>query len=75
MLGAPNMDAATVNNASPGVALQPADLIYGLDEKPPLRLSLFVALQHVLAVFVGIVTPRPSSHASSGYPVRTALFW
>jgi xanthine permease XanP len=33
------------------------DLIYGLNDKPPLRLSVFVALQHVLAVFVGIVTP------------------
>jgi xanthine permease XanP len=33
------------------------DLIYGLDDKPPLRQSLFAALQHVLAVFVGIVTP------------------
>jgi len=34
-----------------------ADLIYGLDERPPLRETLFVALQHVLAVFVGIITP------------------
>jgi xanthine permease XanP len=33
------------------------DLIYGLDDKPPLRQSVFVALQHVLAVFVGIITP------------------
>src|SRR5580698_5107756 len=51
------MDAIPFNDASPGAALQPADLIYGLDEKPPLRLSILVALQHVLAVFVGIVTP------------------
>ena len=51
------MDGTTLNDASPGAALEPADLIYGLDEKPPLRLSIFVALQHVLAVFVGIVTP------------------
>jgi len=33
------------------------DLIYGLNDKPPFRQSVFVALQHVLAVFVGIVTP------------------
>jgi xanthine permease XanP len=51
------MDGTTLNDASPGPSLEPADLIYALDEKPPLRLSLFVALQHVLAVFVGIVTP------------------
>lgn len=36
---------------------QSADLIYGLNDRPPLRVSLFVALQHVLAVFVGIITP------------------
>ena len=33
------------------------DLLYGLNDAPPLRLSVLVALQHVLAVFVGIVTP------------------
>jgi xanthine permease XanP len=51
------MDATTLNDASPVASTQPADLIYGLDARPPLRLSIFVALQHVLAVFVGIVTP------------------
>ncbi|MGJ3246213.1 MAG: uracil-xanthine permease family protein [Elainellaceae cyanobacterium] len=35
----------------------PADLIYGLDDRPPIVESLFVALQHVLASFVGIITP------------------
>jgi xanthine permease XanP len=39
-------------------AVEPAaDLLYGLNDRPPLRETLFVALQHVLAVFVGIVTP------------------
>jgi xanthine permease XanP len=33
------------------------DLIYGLHDRPPLQETFFVALQHVLAVFVGIVTP------------------
>jgi xanthine permease XanP len=51
------MDGLPLNDASPGASRPPADLIYGLDEKPPLRLSILVALQHVLAVFVGIVTP------------------
>jgi xanthine permease XanP len=51
------MDGIPLNDASPGASLPPADLIYGLDAKPPLRLSILVALQHVLAVFVGIVTP------------------
>lgn len=32
-------------------------MIYGLNDRPPLGKAIFVALQHVLAVFVGIVTP------------------
>jgi xanthine permease XanP len=51
------MDATALNDSSPAASTPPADLIYGLDARPPLRLSVFVALQHVLAVFVGIVTP------------------
>jgi xanthine permease XanP len=34
-----------------------ADLIYGLDDKPPVAEAFFVAIQHVLAAFVGIITP------------------
>ncbi|MGL5806002.1 MAG: uracil-xanthine permease family protein [Xenococcaceae cyanobacterium] len=34
-----------------------AQLIYGLNDKPPLIESIFVAFQHVLAAFVGIITP------------------
>jgi xanthine permease XanP len=42
---------------SPDVEAASPDLIYGLDDRPPLRETLLVALQHVLAVFVGIITP------------------
>ncbi|MEM9217525.1 MAG: nucleobase:cation symporter-2 family protein [Cyanobacteria bacterium P01_F01_bin.150] len=35
----------------------PTDLIYGLDDQPSLRDSLFAAVQHVLASFIGIITP------------------
>lgn len=34
-----------------------AELIYGLEDKPPLAETIFVALQHVLAAFIGIITP------------------
>ncbi len=38
--------------------IQPdSDLIYGLEDRPPLPNTLFAALQHVLASFVGIITP------------------
>jgi xanthine permease XanP len=33
------------------------DLIYGLHDAPPLPKTLLVALQHVFAVFVGMITP------------------
>ena len=34
-----------------------SDLIYGLDDRPHLTATVFAALQHVLASFVGIITP------------------
>ncbi|MGP1383083.1 MAG: nucleobase:cation symporter-2 family protein [Thainema sp.] len=34
-----------------------ADLIYGLEDRPPVRDAIFAAVQHVLAMFVGIITP------------------
>jgi len=34
-----------------------SELIYGLNDKPPVAESIFVAFQHVLAAFVGIITP------------------
>ncbi len=33
------------------------DVLYGLDDRPPVPESLLAAFQHVLAVLVGIVTP------------------
>ena len=32
-------------------------LIYGLEERPPLKDTLFAALQHLLAIFVAVITP------------------
>ena len=33
------------------------DLIYGIEDRPPLRETFFAALQHLLAIFVAIITP------------------
>ncbi|WP_373542292.1 nucleobase:cation symporter-2 family protein [Chamaesiphon sp.] len=41
----------------PSISTQGSELIYGLYDKPPVIESIFVAVQHVLAAFVGIVTP------------------
>lgn len=34
-----------------------SSLIYGVNERPPLRDTLFAAFQHLLAIFVAIITP------------------
>lgn len=36
---------------------KPSELIYQLDDKPPVLEAFFAAIQHLLASFVGIVTP------------------
>jgi len=59
--------AASLTNSS-------QDLIYGLDERPPLPLMIFVALQHVLAVFVGIVTPPLIISRTLGLPLADGIF-
>jgi xanthine permease XanP len=58
-----------------------ADLLYGLDVRPPLRETLFVALQHVFAVFVGMITPPlviagalKLGSADTAYLVSMSLF-
>ncbi len=38
-------------------AVKPAELIYGLDDRPPVHESAFAAFQHLLAIFIGISTP------------------
>lgn len=37
--------------------IQKTDLIYQIEDKPPFQESLFAALQHLLAIFVAIITP------------------
>ena len=36
---------------------KPKGIIYGLEERPSFRETFFAALQHLLAVFVAIITP------------------
>lgn len=39
------------------IPVKETDLIYGIDDRPPLKETLFAALQHLLAIFVAIITP------------------
>jgi len=56
------------------------DLIYGLDDRPHLTATVFAALQHVLASFVGIITPTLIMGSALGlqsevpYLISMALF-
>jgi xanthine permease XanP len=59
----------------------PSELLCGLDERPKLPDTLLVALQHVLAMFVGIITPPliiggalKLSAADTAYLVSMSLF-
>ena len=38
-------------------ARTPSVLLYGIEERPPLREAFFAALLHLLAIFIAIVTP------------------
>ncbi|RAU42309.1 MULTISPECIES: nucleobase:cation symporter-2 family protein [unclassified Pseudomonas] len=56
------------------------DLIYGLDDRPHFAAAMFAALQHVLASFVGIITPTLIVGSALGldheipYLISMALF-
>lgn len=57
------------------------DIIYRLNDNPPLGDTLFAALQHILAAFVGLVTPAIVISGALGltmdaqiYLINTALF-
>lgn len=51
-----------------------SELIYGLYDRPPVVESIFVAVQHVLAAFVGIVTPPLIISTSLGLdPTNTSF--
>lgn len=46
-----------MDNKDAGVQQVNTDLIYKLNDRPPLKETIFAALQHLLAVFVAIITP------------------
>jgi len=51
-----------------------ADLLYGLNDRPPIGESILVAIQHVLASFVGIITPALLICSALGVdPVNTSI--
>ena len=43
-------------NAQPVAQTQNSELIYRLEDRPPLPQTLFAACQHLLAMFVAVIT-------------------
>ncbi|NUU67714.1 uracil-xanthine permease [Enterobacteriaceae bacterium BIT-l23] len=52
-----NAKAAKPENAPPVTRTSTSELIYRLEDRPPLPQTLFAALQHLLAMFVAVITP------------------
>ncbi|WP_329905143.1 nucleobase:cation symporter-2 family protein [Porphyromonas pogonae] len=51
-----------------------ADLIYRIEDKPSFKDSFFAAIQHLLAIFVGIITPPLIIADALGCDVTTKAF-
>ncbi len=56
------------------IAAPGAGLIYGLNDRPPLKETIFAALQHLLAIFVAIITPPLIIAGSLKLDVETTGF-
>ncbi|CZF77948.1 Xanthine permease XanP [Grimontia celer] len=46
-----------MSSQRPSENARPSELVYRLDDRPPLPQTLFAAFQHLLAMFVAVVTP------------------
>lgn len=53
---------------------KPNGLIYGLNDRPPVKDALFAALQHLLAIFVAIITPPLIIAGALGLDTETTGF-
>lgn len=53
---------------------QNKDIIYGLNDRPPLAETIFAALQHLLAIFVAIMTPPLIIAGQLGLDLHTTSF-
>jgi len=60
--------------AAPKNGDQAIELIYQLDDRPPFVESLFAALQHLLAIFVGIITPPTIICSVLGLPIEITSY-
>ena len=57
-------------NAQPVAQTQNSELIYRLEDRPPLAQTLFAACQHLLAMFVAVITPALLICQALGLPAQ-----
>ena len=53
---------------------QSKTVIYGVNDRPPLRDTLFAAIQHLLAIFIAIITPPLIIAKALGMDLSTTGF-
>jgi len=54
--------------------IRKTDLIYEIEDRPPFKEAIFVAFQHLLAIFVAIITPPLIIAGSLGLDKETTAF-
>ena len=54
--------------------IEKSDVIYQIEDRPPFREAAFVALQHLLAIFVAIITPPLIISQALGLDHETSSF-
>lgn len=66
-----SVNAVEQQDAQPIAQPHNSELIYRLEDRPPLAQTLFAACQHLLAMFVAVITPALLICQRSVYRRRT----
>lgn len=65
-----SVNAVKSTNAQPVAQTHNSELIYRLEDRPPLAQTLFAACQHLLAMFVAVITPALLICQALGLPAQ-----
>lgn len=69
------MSSSNTSSASAKPPDAPAsDLIYGLDSSPPFAVTLLAAMQHILAMIIGVMTPPAIVAVALGAPQEAVAY-
>jgi len=66
-----------INTADVEEVIKPigkTDLIYGVEDRPPFKDAIFAAIQHLLAIFVAIITPPLIIAGALKFDLETTSF-